>query len=333
MTTFADSETRMRRMLRDPNGDIWTSMDLQTYFNDAQVEIAQKTNLLIRVESHYYPPRYDFTYLYDWEQEYLSGDYIRALEVNQGSGGVIAYPWEAGGTLDYQSTPDDGSRVTQSWEAHYCNPADPPGILLHAKMDKMKFLAYDQEKIEPIDEKRLRDTDRWYRTKTGQVSHYWRPDEYSNQIYLYPRPSSFTVQEPDVTDTFDDAGGINPIAEIWLDDSDYGIVTDVVDIDGSLFAVYIAQPEDIAETTDKSSFPDFLVKYIEYATLERAYGADTDGFIPSLRDYWKTRKEIGLKSLAMFCRLTLSDRDYRLGGQPKPTSSKRLRLPEGYPAI
>jgi hypothetical protein len=119
----------------------------------------------------------------------------------------------------------------------------------------------------------------------------------------------------------------------WLDESDYGLVVDLIELDNNLFMVYIAQPTDIEEVADVSSFPDFLVKYIEYATLERAYGDDTDGFIPSLRDYWKARKEIGLKALQKYQRLTLGDRDYRLGGAPKPSSSKRLRLPDGYPAI
>ena len=333
MTTFAESETRLRRMLRDPNGDIWTSMDLQTYYNDAQIELAQKTGLLIHVEAHYYPPRYDYSYLFDWEYEYLYGDFMQVLTVNQAGGWVITYPWETGYWLTNQDTPDDGDRITQSWEAHYCTPADPPGILFHAKFDKMKFLAYDQEKLEPIDEKHLRDTDRWYRTKTGLTTHYWRADDFSNLFYLYPRPSAVTIQEPDVTDTFDDELGINYMAELWLDESDYGAVTDVIATEDALFAIYTAQPNDIVETTDVSDFPDYLTKYVEYGTLERAYGADTDGFIPSLRDYWKLRKEIGLKALAKFQRLTLSDRDYRLGGQPKPQSSRRLRLPEGYPAI
>lgn len=330
---FADSETRLRRMLRDPAGDIWSSMDLQTYFNDAQVEIAQKTNLLMRVEAHYYPPRYDYAYLQDWEYEYLEGDIIQAMQVDQATNGVITYPWEAGRILDTSTTTDDGSRFTQSWEAHYCNPAEPPAILLHGKFDKMKFLAYDQEKIEPIDRRYLESTDPYYRTRQGSVSNYWRLDDCSNLIYLYPRPASITIVEPDITDTFDDAGGINTSAEAWLDEEDYGLVTDVIDIDDALFAVYIAQPIDIQETSDSSSFPDFLVKYIEYATLERAYGADTDGFIPSLRDYWRTRKDIGLQALKRFQRMSLADRDYRLGGAPHPTSSKRLRLPDGYPAI
>lgn len=320
-------------MLRDPDGLIWSSMDLQTYYNDAQVELAQKTNLLVRVEAHYYPPRYDYSYMFDWEQEYTQGDIYQAFQVSQANGEVITFPWETAWYLSTATTPDDGDRFMHPWEAHYCNPADPPGILFHAKFDKMKYCAYDRLKLEPTDEKNLQLTDRWYRTRTGLVTHYWRPDDYSNIFYLYPRPSSITIQEPDVTDSFTDTGGINSSAEAWLDETDYGLVTDVVSTADALFTVYTAQPDDISETTDESAFPDYLVKYVEYATLERAYGSDTDGFIPSLRDYWKVRKEIGLKALLRLQRMTLGDRDYVLGGQPKPTSSKRLRLPDGYPAV
>lgn len=334
MTTFSESETRLRRFLRDPSGDIWTSLDLQTYFNDAQVEIAQKTNLLVRVEAHYYPPRYDYAYLFDWERGYIEGDVYQALQVNQAnSGEVISYPWESAWYLDTSTTPDDGDRFTQPWEAHYCTPADPPGILLHANLDKMKYIAYDQEKIEPKDEKELQNSDRWYRTTTGQPTNYWRPDDYSNLIYLYPMPADIKIQEPALEDIFDDVSGIVTSAEEWLDETDYGLVTDYVDTEDALFTVYSAQPDDVEAVTDTSAFPDYLVKYVEQTTLERAYGADTDGHIPSLRDYWKTRKEVGLKALARFQRMMMSDRDFCLGGQPKATSSKRLRLPEHYPAI
>lgn len=366
MTTFAASEIRLRRFLRDPNAAIWTSADLMAYYNDAQVEIAQKTNLLVRVEAHYYPPRYDWSYTHDWELGYLEGDRYQCLLVNQASGDVISFPWENNYYLDTNTTGADGEAFTHSFEVHYAaNVADPPGILLHAQFDKMKYIAYDCEKIEPITEKELRDRDRYYRSTTGQVTHYWRPDEYSNLIYLYPLPSSTTIQEPDVTDTFATEGisndlfiaengeylifengdyillesqsyaigSINSSSEAWLDETDYGLLTDHVDTEDALFTIYTAQPLDIGTTTDESEFPDFMTKYIEYATLERAYSADTDGFIPSLRDYWKLRKEIGLKALAKFQRLSFSDRDYRLGGSLQPTSSKRLRLPEGYPAI
>src|SRR5512135_2280635 len=94
MTTFSESETRMRRYLRDPDALIWTSADLMAYFNDAQVEMAMKTGLLVRVENHYYPPQYDYSYLYDWERDYVEGTRYQALVVNQAGANVVAYIWE-----------------------------------------------------------------------------------------------------------------------------------------------------------------------------------------------------------------------------------------------
>lgn len=334
MTTFSAIETRLRRMLRDPDAAIWSQNDLITYYNDAQVEIAQKTNLLVRVEAHYYPPRYDYSYTHDWEKGYIEGDRYQCLFVNQADADCMTFPWEPTWFIDDDITTSGGDGFTHPFEVHYVTTvAEPPAVLLHARFDKMKFIAYDREKIEPITERELRDKDRYYRSSVGTPSNYWRPDDYSNLIYPYPIPSSATIAAPDETDIFDDAGGINTRSEVWLDESDYGLLTDHVDTTDAFFMIYSAQPTDIIETTDEGDWPDFMTKYVEYATLERAYGADTDGFIPSLRDYWKLRKEIGLKALAKLQRLMLADRDYVLGGQPSPHSSKRLRLPDGYPAI
>lgn len=333
MTTFAASETRLRRFLRDPDALIWSSADIQEYYNDAQIELATKTGMITRVEAHYYPPRYDYSYLYDWEQTTVEGDRYRCLEYGANIGRVQTYNWEAGYYLSTITTPDDGYRMTQPWESVYGEPADPQGVLLHSLFDRMKFIAYDCDPILPITRSELEKSDPYYRTRSGEVSHYWRPDDYSNLIYPYPRPSTVVWQEPDTSVTMEDAGGISSSAETYLDEEDTGITTDIINISDAFFMVYDAQPTEIRETTDESDFEDYLTKYIEYAVLERAFGADTDGFIPSLRDYWKLRKEIGIKTIQRFKRNTLTDRNYRLGGNRHKPASTRLRLPDHYPAI
>ncbi len=48
--TWADIITRLRRFLRDPDGQIWSDADLLANFNDAQHEIANKTGSIIQVK-------------------------------------------------------------------------------------------------------------------------------------------------------------------------------------------------------------------------------------------------------------------------------------------
>jgi hypothetical protein len=333
MTTFAESETRMRRFLRDPSGIIWSSADLLTYFNDAQVEIALKTGLLVRVENHYYPPRYEWSYTYDWERDYCDGTRYQMFEVNQASGDVITYPWEAAYYLSASQTDDSDTRYTHPWESHYTETAETPAVPLHSRFDKMLFIAYDEDEILPITKKELESKDPYYKDRVSTVTHYYRPDDYSNILFPYPKPSTIVEQEPSETFTFDDAGGINSSDEEWLDEGDYGLITDVIDQENAFVMVYEAQPTILEENSEEPDYPDWMVKYVEYATLERAYGSDTDGFIPTLRDYWKARKEVGIKALKKFQRMMAIDRNYVLGGMTKRASSKRLRLPDHYPAI
>lgn len=328
------SVTRMRRFLRDPDSAIWTDADLMAWWNEAQIELAQKTSLLERCEVHYYPPRYSYAYMWDWEYTYIDGDiYHPCLCLHQPSIGVNCYPWEAGYWLDTVSTPDDGDRYTQPWEIAYCSPAEPAKVPLHRKCDNLKFAAYDEVRIDPLSEREVAGMDGYYKTRTGQVTNYYRPDSESNQIVLYPTPSSIVFQEEDDADIFDDDGGLL-VEESETESDDFGISTNVIDSDDALFFAYTYIPTDVTDWTDSSEdWPDWFLKYIEYGTLERAFGADTDGYIPSLRDYWKLRKEIGIKALQKFWRMRGQDRDYRLGMNNRPTRGRGGSLGAHYPAI
>ena len=280
--------------------------------------------------------------MYDWERQYADGDRYQCLTLWQARNAVICYPWEAGYWLDSSDTPDDGARFTHPWESAYLAPADYVPAPLHSKFHKMKFCAYDEEQLIPVDKKQLALSDSHYKTASGTPLNYWRPDEYSNQLTIYPRPASVTFDDTGLIrsplDAFDDAGGIVTWLEGHLDESDAGIITDLLGTEDKLFMVFEAMPEDVPESPGdwyktELDMPAFFSKYVRYATLERCFGADTDGFIPSLRDYWKLRKEIGIKSMKRFKSLRCTDRDYRLGGGIRKARSRHPRLPSEYPEV
>jgi hypothetical protein len=325
--------TKLRRFLRDPDGLIWSDADLLVYWNDAQVEIGLKTDILERAEAYFYPPQYTWSYNHDWETGYISGDKYQWSQMLQQTADQITHLWESAYYQDLNTAADDGDCFAHPWESAYCTPADTVPIPLNARYDKMRFAAYDNIQITPISEKELAESDRFYRSRQGLVRRYWAPDENSNQIILYPAPSSPVFQDANYTEVLDDAGGIVDSSEAWLPVTDRGVVTDVIDTADALFCVYNAIPNDIEEVTGESDFPEWLQKYVGYATLERAFGADTDGCIPSLRDYWKMRKEVGIQAIIRFKRNRMVDRDYRMGGAAVGIRDKfRLRLPDHYPA-
>ena len=332
MWTWADILNWLRRYLRDPDGQIWSDAELLQYWNDCALEIAVKTGPIIRVETYYFPPEYDWSYMFDWEINYGEGTQYQCLNVNQADGWVVSYPWESAYWLDTEPSGDEGYRDIHPWEMCLGSTADVIRMPFHAKFHQAKMIAYDELILDGIHEKHLADQDPYYRTRTGEPSNYWRPDDTQNEIVLYPRPTP-TWDETEVYEVLDGTYGGMVADESWLDHADVGVTTDVISTEDTLFACYEAMPVPMADLNDSPDFAPYIVKYVSYATLERAFGADTDGFIPTLRDYWGLRKKAGIEALKKWHRMAKIHQDYRLGGDNRTPRGRHPRLPEHYPAV
>lgn len=335
MGTFNESKTRIRRFLRDPSAAIWSNEAIRHAFNAAQIEIMQKTFSLRTVNVWHWPPEFTYTYIHDWESAHVVGDSTRVLDYWQSGSMVISHRWEVSYWLDDSTEAEEGYAITLPWECGYATPNAPVRMPLHAQMDDPVFVAFDRKAIMPRSFREVAQADRNYRSRTGDVDCYYRPDQYQDEVVLYPRPS-VVWQEYTAPDAFGDTGSIIAWNEGELDFSDTGIITDTVSPDDALLMVYDYLALDVSDDTatwdDAMEWPGFMTKYVEYATLERLYGADNDGFIPSLRDYWRLRKEIGIAALKRYQRMRLSDRMFRLGVS-RPVSHSKLRFPSGYPAV
>lgn len=338
MGTFNQSLTRIRRFLRDPNANIWSTDYLRRAWNEAQLEIFQKVGLIEEVGAYPYPPQYTWCYLHDWEHNYAEGDRYQALNLWQADGKIISYPWEPAYWLTEGGPDDSGSRVTIPFECAFVTPGDYIPMSLHAQFHKAKFVAWDENPIFPISQKELAEQDFAYRTISGTPANYWRPDLEHNQFVLYPRPASITWQEEEIGDTFSDTLGEGIVSFEFgaVDQSDTGMITSTVNAAGAVLMVFERLPYDIEDDSaswdDEMDLPEFVIHYIEAGTLERAFSADNDGFLPSLRDFWKIRKDIGINALKTYKRNRMKNRDYCIGqtGQKDRTGS-RLRLPSSYP--
>jgi hypothetical protein len=330
-------ETRLRRALRDPEGTLYTSEELQRHWNDTQNDLQQKTHLLEHVEAHRYPPLYDWAITHWWERSGVQGDVFHALTEWLGQDARVCYPWEPGYVTEDSNPPDCGDRWTHAWEILHCTTADHVPIPLHAQFETMKFCAYDREEIRPITEHELAKSDYGYRTATGYVVHYWRPDNFHNQIVLYPHPSSPVIQDlPEPHEQLVAAtgeAGIISSDDEHLDTGDTGLMTDVIELDDALFCVYEPIPVPVEDQQSVPDWPDWQCRFVEYGVLARAFGADRDSFQPSLRDYWQTRYDIGIEGLRRFKRGRLKDRTFIIGGDIwGKTQRSRVRFPAGYPA-
>lgn len=430
---------RIRRFLRDPDALIWDNEQLCQCWNEAQVEIAQKTGYLTRARSVRYPSQYTVSYMFDFEYENTPGDNPLPLRVSQSiqnltNGTVIIYPWEAAYDHTDNNLPDDGYRIMHLWEAKYATSAnppygvgDPPWVQLSGRIQAVKYAAFDEDTIEPIYERTLALYDGAWRTHKGDAQHYYFSDRYHNRLFLYPQPditldddptatqylivsqdgdtietqsgdslavSLFTVFN-DYTYTYDweednSHAGVDPlqlgheyqasnsstvsyiytydweylqlngdtvsgddpdtyvymryweyygegaVLSFWpavTNEYDTGASTDLLGTDGQLFLVYDYLPDDVEDYAEEiTDWPPYMYKAIISGVLERAYGANTDGFIPSLRDFWKMRKESCIRAINILKRMKSKDRDYRLGGANQYKGrSTHPRLPTHYP--
>jgi hypothetical protein len=334
MAGFGTSLERIRRFLRDPNGNIWTDNQLLLYWNQAETDLAQKTGLLVWVRALAWPTRMNWTYHHEFEKQYTDGDRIRVGTYWYANDMVLTCPWEASYWMD-DAPSDEGHRWTQPWECDLGAASDPIPTLYHAQHHKMVYIAFDEEPVEGIPRANLARKDDFYRTRVGEPTHYYPLDEDERTFALYPRPSSVTHDDLDpFSDGWEDTGGIVSFLEELMETQEAGIPIETIETAGNIFMVFQITPTPADDVTTESDFPEWVHHYVECGVLERAFGADTDGFIPSLRDYWRSRKELAIEALKRFRINQLRDRRYRRGGERRRVrSDQHPRFPDGYPAV
>ena len=347
---WRDNIKKIRRFLRDPDGNIWTDNLLKRLFNDSQVDFNEKVGMLEKIEALRVPQYYQMSYIYPWEWNYrdTAGKEYQCLKYHQQGGWICSFKWETQQLgLSAGSETDEGHAFTHPWEGYLVsNTNSRIPMWFPYNFKTTNFIAYDKEPIFFKPKKQIQSYDSSWKSQSGKPRYYYREDSVSNEFYLYPRPS--TVVWDDIegdaidgqvlfTDDHDPNQEIGTILDMLgiVTNQNEGIITDVVDHENNVLLIYEGYPVDIESQDDESSYPKFLQKYIEHATLEGAYSTNTDGRIGSLKDYWKWRKELGIELVKRFKWKRKADRDYRLiskdGGARR--ARKAPRLPDEYPSV
>jgi hypothetical protein len=317
--------------LRDPDGLIWSDADLITYWNRALIEIVQNTLVLERADSYEYPSKFTWAVSQEWERGYADGDILPFGKYWEAGGMNSTYTWEASYWMESSTGPQAGYVITQPWESVHGKPDDILPVKLNDRHLRTIYIAHDQERVEGIQLQELGRIDPWYRTRTGFATHYYFWDETEMLIGLYPRPSQVTIDELDTEEVLSDTGGIVTWAEGSTEDSDTGWVTDTVDTQYKTFVIYVPYPPMTESVMDEVNYPTWCRHYLEAHVLEQAFGADTDGYIPSLENYWRARKELGIQVLKDLRIAAMKDRKIQMGPQGHKRIWKHPTLPSGYP--
>lgn len=373
---WRDNKKKIRRFLRDPNGNIWTDGLLKRLFNDSQVDLNEQVGMLEKIQALRVPPMYQMSYMFPWEwnQRDADGKVYNCFKFHQQSSWVCAFKWETQEVgLSTGAESDEGYAFIHPWEGFVVGDTNARiPFWFPYDFKSAKFIAYDKEPISFKPIKQIQSDDQSWKTQSGKPQYYYREDTLSNEFYLYPEPSItwddingnaingqvLFSEEDDGTGYWDTARTAywdTPRTALWdtersegdsstqvgtildmlgiVDNQNEGIVTDVVEHENNILMIYDGHPTDIESQDDEPSYPRFIQKYIEHATLEHAYSTNSDGRIGSLKDYWKWRKELGYELMKNFKWKRLADRDFRLvskgGGGMR--NRKAPRLPDEYP--
>lgn len=344
---------RIRRYLRDPDGNIWADGEILRAYNVAQQELVDLIGPIEDVQAVRLPPQYRMSYTFDWEWQYAGGgaDSYQWAKIHEQSGFAFCFEFEAEVIANAgETTSDAGSAYTHPWEAWMgITPNRVPPCWVPERFHEIVGLYHDKDPLEPTTKKEVMRDDTTWQSRTGEPQAYYRDESLENHIYPYPIPSSVTWDDDsgagtvlfrnDGTDN-DTVSGTDAGAIVDYTDSvfsqDGGAVFDITDFDNNLLMIFRKLPRDLTgDGGDSSDYPAFLRKYIEYGTLERCYRMDNDGKIGSLADYWEYRKRIAIEAVKRYKIKKAADRDYRFTakGSPAMRNRRHPRLPDAYPAV
>ena len=318
-------KTRIRRFLRDPNENIWSDDFLLNMFNDEQFELQNKAGSIEDVRMVQIPPRMQSCYLWDWEWPYNDSDNGEVFQMgyyNDENQYICTNLWEMEHLAELTpTTAAHGGMFTHPWEYWEMSAAaEPPPISFPSGFYRAKFLAWDKKPIEAITLRELQDRDFTWKTRTGLPEFYHRDEKLSNRFFLYPTPNSVTWVSGQTVDA---------------DPDEAAYASSSLNVDNNLLIVFDKDPTQATGTDSTSDFPAYLRKYIEYGVIARAYGANTDGRIPSLSEYWRMRKKVGQGLIERYLSNRRSDRQYQLNssGAPRLRSVKHPRMPSAFASL
>lgn len=197
MATFSDTETRLRRYLRDPDAEVWSQDVLIQLFNEAQHTFNKDTSVLEKVVGMHVPQNTDYTRCYLWEEDYVSGAIRRCGQYYDATEYLCLYTWEVAQIRGYTPDATDGYRSCYSWEIYTLSEVveDVDVYKLPYDYDTTTYMAFDREPLLPIDEVDLMHGDSSYRTHSGGPVFYYRigQDE-DREFAMYPRPDTVEIQ-------------------------------------------------------------------------------------------------------------------------------------------
>jgi len=341
---LGDSIGRIRRMVRDKGGIVFSDSQIIRIWNEMQYRFAADTDILEEEVILPVPALIQMTYTYRWEDEFSGSpsNFLYSFIDDH----TYTQPWEPISLRPITPTIDGGITSTQSWESFY---AEIQNRLVHyfpSDYITYSFVAYDEKPIDSQDRKKLDSGNEQFMTKTGVYPILYVDDYSSGIFYLYPKVTSVYGGKEIDSDYgiigYDEDGNINPDSDYGVIiysssdnlNSNYGVVADYNLPANNLTLIYSRIPNKVSEDIDESQLPSWCHKYIEYSVLERLFRMETDIQNLMLSKHFGDRYQAGLRLVEEYKSNCRTMRVYRLEQENHKTNyRKRLAdLPSHYPS-
>ena len=343
--TWATELQRIRTYLRDPKGNIWSESLLRNLWNEVQSDLQNKTNMLEDMDSVSVPPRYQVSYMHDWEVEFIgAGETAYRCLRNQGNyfSFVCRFEAQIAAGIGTDATDIGPTTVTHPWEAWVqTDVGHEIPFPLPNNFSSMKWISHDRDPISFTSRGQVQNTGGSWATQSGSPASYYHVDDIENQIVLWPRPST-----ADWRDGMEDAGMVTHIEDDTnavdlgtmvrrtgsFMSQDTGIAVDVIELADNILIAHDIDPTEVTSLGSEIDWPDFMTRYVRFGVLQRAYRANTDGQNTALATFWQDRYGLGVEAIKQF-RKKKTVRNRRLGTSTVRRRDRRPRLPDTFPAI
>lgn len=162
----------VRAKLHDASGILWTDDELLDWFNDAYERFLAETRCVTELYQMDLPPRYAYTYCYEWEDAFCSDGPGRMMLLPALNGVYrCTSAWEVE-FLEGLPTTISESGVTQMWERSMVSTDRHYQVTLPQNHEIIQRVAFDNRVLYPstvreLDELRTK----WY--QQGTQPHWW----------------------------------------------------------------------------------------------------------------------------------------------------------------
>lgn len=366
--SVGDDLTWLQLTLHD-EGVLWSRAELLAWYEGGYTRLCAQAQATRQWRILDVPPRYSWTYMYDWEADFCQQGTARQIGYRGPSGSVYAYAWELEQAAGSPPLESGAVLCTQLWEYAYLPDGGTTDqyytFALPRTHERAARVYWDNKALAPKSTRELDGTESFWWREQGEPWVWSRGTGTPSQFDLYQIVATdhqgYELQTPDHDQVLGLARELSGTRTYgWVTDDGagvpYGFMREIVSPERQ----YLAQPSwdiplgtvrqwhtsvqsvmlwevtrpepDLQEADTPTLVPASLQKYLRAYVLWQAFARQGEGQRLDLAAWFEQRFQRGVVLMTRLGWVTRRDRAY----QRQPVSLQgravpRPRLPSTFP--